>query len=190
MRIAVVMAALALGGGAWPAVAQPNPPALIATPEEPAVRATLDQLHAAASRADAADYFALFTRDAIYIGTDATERWTLDQFRAFAEPYFRSGRGWTYTLRPGTRHISWAADQQTAWFDEILDNASYGTTRGTGVLVRTPQGWRIAQYHLTIPMPNALAREFVARIRENERTAEAPPELRDGPAPAQVPPPR
>lgn len=175
MKAALLLAAaLSVGvnfvsAGAAGAQAPQGPPMLVATPEEPEVRAVLDRLHAAAARADGSAYFELFTPDAVYIGTDVTERWTLDQFRAFAEPYIRSGRGWTYTLRPGTRHIGWSADQQTAWFDEILDNASYGTTRGTGVLVRTPQGWRIAQYHLTIPVPNDLARELVGRIREHER---------------------
>ena len=138
-------------------------------PPEAEVANILDQLHIRARFANAS-YFDLFNPDAVYIGTDASERWTLAQFRAFAEPYFRSGRGWTYTLRPGTRHIQFSPDGQTAWFDELLDNASYGVTRGTGVLVLTPQGWRIAQYHLTIPMPNALAREFVARIRASERS--------------------
>lgn len=146
----------------------PAPPVLQTTNPRGEAERVLEQLHRRAAAAEPT-YFDLFTPDAVYIGTDASERWTLDQFRAFAEPYFRRGQGWTYTLRPGTRHIQFSPDRQTAWFDEILDNASYGTTRGTGVLVRTPRGWRIAQYHLTIPMPNGLAREFVGRIRESER---------------------
>lgn len=135
------------------------------------VSAVLDALHGAAARADGPAYFALFTPDAVYIGTDASERWTLAQFRAFAEPYFGRGRGWTYTLRPGTRHVALSPGGGVAWFDELLDSDSYGTSRGTGVLVRTADGWRIAQYHLTFPIPNALAREFTGRIREHERAA-------------------
>ena len=56
------------------------------------VAATLDALHDAASKADSKRYFPLFTNDAIYIGTDASERWTLAEFRAFAEPYFAKGK--------------------------------------------------------------------------------------------------
>ena len=69
-------------------------PALAATPEED-VGAVLDQLHAAASKADGPTYFGLYAADAVFIGTDATERWSLPQFRAYAEPYFAKGQGWT-----------------------------------------------------------------------------------------------
>ena len=44
--------------------------------------AVIDRMHQAASRADGQAYFALFTPDARFIGTDATERWTLEQFKA------------------------------------------------------------------------------------------------------------
>jgi hypothetical protein len=44
-----------------------------------------------------------------------------------------------------------------AWFDELLDNKKLGETRGTGVLVKQNGEWKVSQYHLTIPIPNALA---------------------------------
>jgi hypothetical protein len=40
-----------------------------------------------------------------------------------------------------------------------------GSARGTGVLRRIGGVWKIEQYHLTIPVPNALADEVVKRIR-------------------------
>lgn len=131
-----------------------------------AVGAVLDRLHRAAAAADGESYFALFADDGVFLGTDVTERWTVAELHAFAEPYFSTGRGWSYT--PRERHVALAADGRTAWFDEILDNDAYGTCRGTGVLVLTDAGWRIVQYHLTIPIPNALARELAVRIREHE----------------------
>ena len=132
--------------------------------------ATLDALHAAASRADGPAYFGLFTPDAVFIGTDATERWTLPEFRAYAAPHFAQGKGWTYRPRVrrfGSRH----ACADVAWFDEILDSENYGTSRGTGVLVRGPGGWRVAQYALTFPIPNDLAKEFTGRIKAHEAQA-------------------
>lgn len=125
--------------------------------------ATLDALHAAASRADGAAYFALFAPDAVFLGTDATERWTLDQFRAYAEPFFSKGQGWTYAATE--RHVFLSPAGDTAWFDERLDNAKYGEVRGTGVLVRRGGSWLIAQYNLAFPVPNALAPDLVERIR-------------------------
>jgi hypothetical protein len=133
-----------------------------------AINATLDQLHDAASRANGQRYFALFTDDAIYIGTDASERWTLKQFRGFAEPYFRKGTGWTY--KPKSRHvvIGEIPCRCVAWFDELLDSESYGTSRGTGVLVLKDGEWKISQYALTFPIPNDLAKGMTAEIRAYE----------------------
>jgi len=137
------------------------------TAEGRAVDAILTSFHDAASRADGELYFDLLADDAIYLGTDAGERWTVDEFRAFAEPYFSKGRGWTYTAT--IRNIVMGPGGDTAWFDELLWNESYGTCRGTGVLIETPEGWRIAQYHLTFPVPNELAKDIVAQIKEHEK---------------------
>lgn len=137
--------------------------------EEARVGQTLDALHAAAARADGPAYFALYTPDAVFIGTDVTERWTLPQFRAYAQPFFSQGKGWIYKVR--TRRVAFAPDGDTAWFDEVLDSQSYGTSRGTGVLLRTPAGWRVAQYALTFPIPNDLAKDLTARIRAHEAQA-------------------
>ena len=52
---------------------------------------------------------------------------------------------------------------------EVLWNEAYGTCRGTGVLSLTDNGWRIAQYNLSIPIPNDLTRDFAARIKESEK---------------------
>jgi ketosteroid isomerase-like protein len=125
--------------------------------------ATLDRLHAAASEADGAAYFALFAPDAVFLGTDATERWTVEQFRAYAEPFFARGQGWTYV--PTERHVSVNGAGDVAWFDERLSNAKYGEVRGTGVLVRHGERWLVAQYNLAFPVPNALAPDLVERIR-------------------------
>lgn len=131
--------------------------------EEAAVSAVLDALHDAASKAEFDRYFGLYTDDAIFLGTDATERWTLDQFKAYARPSFDAGRGWTY--HPVERHVYVSADGRTAWFDETLENAGLGDTRGSGALVREGDTWKVAQYNLTIPIPNAMARDVVGQIR-------------------------
>lgn len=137
------------------------------TPEGRAVDEVLTAFHDAASRADGDLYFSLLTEDSVYLGTDASERWTLSEFKAFADPYFSKGRGWTYTAT--SRNIDIGPGGSTAWFDEILWNEAYGTCRGTGVLLKTTDGWRIAQYHLTFPIPNELAKDIVAQIKEHEQ---------------------
>jgi ketosteroid isomerase-like protein len=132
-----------------------------------AVGKVLDAFHEAAAKADGELYFSLFADDAVFMGTDATERWSVDEFKAFAEPYFSEGRGWTYTKTE--RHVSVSDGGETAWFDELLWNDTYGACRGTGVLVLTDGAWRIAQYNLTFPIPNDLAAEITARIKAFEQ---------------------
>ncbi|HEX4439171.1 MAG TPA: nuclear transport factor 2 family protein [Thermoanaerobaculia bacterium] len=127
------------------------------------VASVLDGFHAAASAADEEKYFSYLAPDAVFLGTDATERWTRDEFRKWAHPYFARGKAWTY--KATSRWISFAPDRRTAWFDELLDNASYGTCRGSGVLVLTSDGWKIEQYNLSIMVPNDAAEAVVKTIR-------------------------
>lgn len=126
----------------------------------------LVKLHHAASQADGETYFSLFTDDAIFMGTDASERWTVADFKAYAMPYFSTGRGWTY--RKTARHINVADEGTHASFDEMLHNEHFGVCRGTGVLRAVNGEWKIEQYHLTIPLPNQLAHEVADAIQAFE----------------------
>jgi ketosteroid isomerase-like protein len=144
-----------------------------ANPGAREVDATLNRFHEAASKADGAAYFALFAPEGVFIGTDAAERWTVDQFKAYAMPYFSKGNGWTYV--PRMRHVQLSPQGDVAWFDEILDNRAYGTCRGSGVLRRVGDTWLICQYHLTIPIPNGLAAKVVGMIRDGAVAAPTSP---------------
>jgi SnoaL-like domain len=127
-----------------------------------AVSEVLDNFHDAASQADGDRYFAHFAPDGIFLGTDIKERWTLEEFKAYALPYFRKGQGWTY--QPKSRHIYLSQDGKTAWFDEILLNEKFGETRGSGVLIDHDGVWKLSQYHLTLPVPNEIIEEVVKMI--------------------------
>jgi ketosteroid isomerase-like protein len=127
----------------------------------------LDQLHIAAAKADESAYFDLYAPEAVFIGTDAAERWTKEEFRAYAKPYFDQGKGWTYTPRPGSRHVTIVPDTdgRVAFFEELLDNSKYGTCRGTGVVRKVRGRWLVSQYHLTFPVPNEMAERVRGEIR-------------------------
>lgn len=140
---------------------------LSASPETD-IEAVIDRMHQAASHADGLDYFGQFTPDARFIGTDATEQWSLAAFRAYAEPYFARGQGWTYVSRERTVTIAPVDCRCIAWFDETLDNASYGRVRGSGVLRLTDDGWKIEQYVLSFAVPNDRADAVVAAMRAAE----------------------
>ena len=100
--------------------------------ETAAVSQTVDAWHKAAADADEGRYFGLMTADAVFLGTDATERWNAAGFREFAHPYFAKGKAWTFV--PHDRHVMISPAGDVAWFDEKLDSASYGDCRGSGRL--------------------------------------------------------
>ena len=128
------------------------------------INSTLNSFHAAAANADFERYFATWTSQSVFLGTDATERWEGNAFKDFARPYFEKGQGWSYL--PRDRHVSLSSDGNAAWFDELLENEKYGTCRGSGVLLRDSQGgWTIVQYNLSFPIPNDLAAEVTTRVK-------------------------
>lgn len=138
-----------------------------------AVNAVLDDWHMAASEANFERYFSHFASDtAIFMGTDATERWTVPEFKSYAKPHFDEGDAWDFT--PVERHIYIADDGQTAWFDETLDTPNLGPSRGTGVLTLENGDWKIAHYNLSIPIPNAIVDSVVKQVDQelNNSTAE------------------
>lgn len=154
---------------------------LSVTPDEAAAGKILDDWHDAAAKADEGRYFGHFAPDAVFLGTDATERWDLAAFRAFAHPYFAKGKAWTFV--PSGRHLAVTGDW--AVFDELLASESYGTCRGSGVLHKIAGVWKIVQYDLSIPVPNALAKDVVAKIREAAKVpASTPRTAPAAPAPA------
>ena len=120
-----------------------------------AIHSQLDRLHQMASQANFDDYFALYASDAVFIGTDAGERWTIDEFKAYAEPHFLVGRGWTY--RTIERHIM--GEDSVRWFDELLWNEKLGPCRGSGVVVKVGDDWLVSHYVLSLAVPNQIAGE-------------------------------
>ena len=131
--------------------------------ERERVEAVLDEFHSAAAAADEGRYVATLTDDMVFLGTAPGERWAGTEWRDFVHSYFSRGKGWAY--EPSERSVAIAPDGTTAWFDETVGNDHYGACRGSGVLRREGDTWRIAQYNLTIPIPDELAPELVARIR-------------------------
>jgi hypothetical protein len=156
---------------------QNTPAAAVANAATP-INHMIDNWHHAASVADEATYFGLTAPEFVFLGTDATERWDVTSFRAYSHPYFAAGKAWTFV--PRDRHITISGDGNTAWFDELLDSASYGVCRGSGVVRSVNGAWKVAQYNLSIPIPNALAKKFVEEIREASplSTPPAPPPSR------------
>ena len=125
----------------------------------------IDAWHIAASKADGKTFFESMAEDAIYIGTDATERWTKSEFVSFAKPYFDKGKAWDF--KPRDRDIHVTSDGQNVWFSELLDTWM-GVCRGSGVMVKTREGWKLKQYHLSVTVPNAIIKDFITLVDDFE----------------------
>lgn len=115
----------------------------------------LDGLHEDAHKGNYESYFKRYTSDAVFLGTDKTERWSIEEFKAYAEPVFADGHGWTYKVVD--RNIE--GEGNTMWFDEIVFNKKLGHCRGTGVIQLINGEWKIAHYALTMLIPNSVAEE-------------------------------
>lgn len=128
------------------------------------VNAFVDAWHDDAAHARLA-YFDKMAPQGVYIGTDKTEVWTRDQFRAWARPYFERGKAWSFTAQ--RRNVYFSPDRRYVWFDEQL-NTQMGTCQASGVLRNTGQGFLIEHYQLSMAVPNALNAEFAKAIARHE----------------------
>jgi uncharacterized protein (TIGR02246 family) len=138
------------------------------------VDAVLDDWHAAAAAADAKRYFAHFTADGVFLGTDAKERWTRDEFEKWAKPYFDKKKAWSF--KAVHRNVSFSPDGKIAWFDETLDTPNLGPARGSGVLIQEGNDWKIAQYNLSVPIPNDIFPDVKKMIDAASNPKEKPKE--------------
>ena len=126
--------------------------------DETIINNLLNTFHQSAAEADEARYFACLDSNAVFIGTDATERWDKTSFQAWAKPYFERGQAWSFTAVD--RNITIDVTGRMAWFDELLDT-QMKLCRGSGVLEKTAEGWKIKQYVLSMTIPNSLVNTVV-----------------------------
>jgi hypothetical protein len=127
-----------------------------------AAKDQIDQLlsawHQKAALADSS-FFDDLSDDAVYIGTDAGERWSKKDFMRYAMPYFRRGKAWNF--KAAERNIILHPSGQSAWADELLDTWM-GPCRATVLLLNSKKGWKIVHYQLSVAVPNELMKDYLA----------------------------
>lgn len=123
------------------------------------INSILDKWHKDAAETNFDSYFNTIADDGIFIGTDATENWNKKEFMAFSKPFFDKGKAWDFTSLE--RNIYFSTDGKTAWFDELL-NTQMKICRGSGVLVRINNDWKIKHYVLSMTIPNDNTNEVVS----------------------------
>jgi len=119
----------------------------------------MDNWHHSAAVADEDIFFGSLDSNAVYLGTDATERWEKHIFMDWGMKYFQRDTAWAFL--PFNRNWDFTEDMKYGWFDELLET-HMGICRGSGVVVFTPNGWKIKQYNLAVTVPNEKMNEFRA----------------------------
>jgi len=136
-----------------------------AAPADPAlasqVNAFVDAWHDDAAHARMA-YFDKIAPDGVYIGTDRTELWQRDAFKAWARKYFERKAAWSF--KATRRNVYASADKSLIWFDELLDTPNMGPCMASGVIRKTATGFEIVHYQLSMAVPNELAGQVTKLI--------------------------
>ncbi|QTD38761.1 nuclear transport factor 2 family protein [Polaribacter batillariae] len=129
------------------------------------INTILTNWHKAAATANFDNYFGALDSVSIYIGTAAEENWTKAQFANFSKPYFDSGKAWSFTALERNIYVNKTGN--FVWFDELL-NTWMGTCRGSGVLEKTGDSWKIKHYVLSVTIPNNDIQKVIKAKKKND----------------------
>ena len=114
-------------------------------------------------------YFDKIAKDGVYIGTDRSELWTRDEFKAWSKKYFDAKSAWTF--KATRRNVYASADKSLIWFDELLDTKNMGHAMASGVIRKTANGFEIVHYQLSLAVPNEVIDQVTGIIAEHEEKA-------------------
>ncbi len=125
----------------------------------------INNWHQSAAVSDADGFFGCMTKDAVYIGTEAGERWQRDELKEWSKEYFAKESAWNF--KPITREIYFSDNEDYAWFEERMET-QMGICHGSGVLKLTSDGWKIKHYHLSVTVPNDKIGDFLELVNPKE----------------------
>jgi len=134
------------------------------------VNAFVDEWHDDAAHARLA-YFDKMAKDGVYIGTDRTELWKRDEFKAWAKKYFDRKSAWSF--KATRRNVYASADGSIIWFDELLDTPNMGPCMASGVIRKTNKGFEILHYQLSMAVPNEVNGQVKKLIDENAKNTKS-----------------
>ena len=118
----------------------------------------IDKWHKDVANYKLDEYFEFMDSSFVFLGTAPGERWTKQEFYNFCKPYFEKKSTWNF--KPKNRHVYFNADKNTAWFEEDLDTWME-ECRGSGVLIKNNNKWKIAHYNLTVLIENEKIKKFI-----------------------------
>ena len=124
----------------------------------------IDNWHLAATNADLQKYSQIMSDKFVFLGTAPGERWDKNAFLNFSKPYFDKGKAWDF--KPSNRYWEFNSDSTVAWFDENLDTWMRGC-RGSGILQKENNSWKISYYNLTVLIENEKIGPFI-KLRDQK----------------------
>ena len=127
------------------------------------INTTMDKWHKAAAEADEEVFFGIMDSSCIYLGTDATERWTKQEFYDWGLKHFQGESAWSFTAN--WRNIYFTDNNNYAWFEESLATWM-GECRGSGVLKRINNGWKLVHYNLAVTIDNDKIKGFIELVNQ------------------------
>lgn len=122
------------------------------------INSVLNTWHKNAAETNFEAYFEAMTNKSVFVGTDAAEVWSLQEFKDFSKPYFDKGSAWSF--KAIDRNVYIDEEGKIAWFDELLATWM-GVCRGSGVLKKTNNVWKIEHYVLSLTVPNDNINEVI-----------------------------
>ncbi len=128
-----------------------NNPKFNTEKETSQINIILDNWHKDAKKANFDSYFNKISENGFYIGTDKSENWSQKEFKTFCKPYFKKKTTWDF--KTIERNIYFSKNKEVVWFNELLDTWM-GTCRGSGILEKENNEWKIKQYVLSVTIPN------------------------------------
>ena len=123
-----------------------------------AINKVLNGWHFDAAETNFEDYFSAMSAESVFVGTDAAEVWSVQEFKNFSKPYFDKGSAWSFKVIDRSVYVN--SDGNIAWFDELLDTWM-GVCRGSGVLKKVDSTWKIEHYVLSLTVPNENIQEVI-----------------------------
>ena len=134
------------------------------TGEKKQISSMLDSFNIAAANAEYDRYFNYYAEGATFNGTDATENWDKKAFMAWAKPFFDKKTTWNFSVLK--RNIYFGKQADIAWFEELL-STQMKICRGSGVVVKQNDQWKVQQYVLSTTVPNSVL-DTVIKIKSPE----------------------
>ena len=135
--------------------------------EEETINSLINNWHKNAADANFEAYFNAMSNNGVFIGTDASENWSVNEFKKFSKPYFVEGKAGDFKVIERNVYLNSESSPNLGWFDELL-NTWMGICRGSGVVKKYGKEWKIEHYVLSVTIPNDAIQDVIKQTKKHD----------------------